>query len=196
MNINPISFGKKIPITQCKIRDNSLGKFVGATFYEVDCKDMEDIDEINSLKGKWEFRRTITKKMEDIHDRLETDKNHMNNYGFYVLQKDGGEIVGLSEVKKSFPDLRLEYIESENEGKYKYVGQTMMASLGEVARQEKLKRIYIPIPVKSAVPFYIDKCGFREQKEGYALVMNTNKSKKLKEIAETKTHAPIIDVRA
>ena len=196
MNISPVSFGKKIPITQCKIRDNNSGNFVGATFYEVDCKDMEDINEINALSGKWEFRKTIARKMEDIHDLMEIDSYRSNNLGFYVLQKDGGEIVGLSEVKKSFPDLRLEYIESENEGKYKYVGQTMMASLGEVARQEKLKRIYIPIPVDSAIPFYVDKCGFREQKNGSALIMNINKTKKLKELAETKTHAPIIDVRA
>jgi hypothetical protein len=195
MNISPVSFGKKIPITQCKIRDNSQGKFIPATFYEVDCKDMEDIDEINNLKGKWEFRKTITKKMEDIHNLLKTDKNHRNDYGFYVLQKDGGEIVGLSEVRKSFPDLRLEYIESENEGKYKYIGQTMMASLGEVARREKLKRIYIPIPVESAVPFYKDKCGFREVKDSAALVMNINKTKRLTELAEEKTNAPIIDVR-
>ena len=32
-----ISFGKKIPITQCKIKDIEQNKFVPATFYEVDC---------------------------------------------------------------------------------------------------------------------------------------------------------------
>lgn len=196
MKISPINFGKKIPITQCKIRDNNSGRFVGATFYEVDCMDMEDIDEIYNLKGKWGFRRTIAQKMEDVHDLLEIDKNRRNDYGFYVLQKDGGDIVGLTEVKKFFPDLRIEYIESENEGKYKYVGQTMMASLGEVAKHERLKRIYIPVPTEDAVPFYKDKCGFREQKNSNALIMNINKTKKLKELTETKTHAPIIDVRA
>ena len=194
MNINSVSFGKKIPITRCKIKDLEQNKFVPATFYEIDCKDMDDIDEINNLNGKWQFRKTISRKMEDTHDLLEIDENIRKDYGLYVIQKDGGDIVGLSEVKKWFPDLRLEYLESENEGKYKYIGQTMMASLGEVARREKLKRIYIPIPVDSAVPFYKDKCGFREVRDSAALVMNINKTKKLTELAEEKTNAPIIDL--
>ena len=46
MQINSISFGKKIPKYKCQIQDKETGKFVDATFCEIDCKDEKDSIEI------------------------------------------------------------------------------------------------------------------------------------------------------
>ena len=58
MNINPINFGKKIPIAKCHIKDVEKGKFVPATFYEIDCTDINDNNEIYDLNNNYESIKT------------------------------------------------------------------------------------------------------------------------------------------
>ena len=59
-----ISFCRRIPLTQCQIKDTETNKFIPATFCEVDCKDKEDILDIANLTGKWNFKSTIAKNMQ------------------------------------------------------------------------------------------------------------------------------------
>ena len=129
------------------------------------------------------------------HDYMEVHGKSHCPYGFYIMQKEDGEIVGITEVKKDAPDLNLEYIESENQGKYKYVGQSMIAALGKVAKNEKLKRIYIPVPVDTAVSFYKWKCGFKECKDSYALAMKTKNADKLMKKVQCLTNATFMDLK-
>ena len=194
--MNSVSFGKKIPITQCQIKDNKRNKFVPATFYEVDCTDMNEIKEVYQAKGDWQFKNQIAATMEDKNYAMRDSFFFHQSKAFYIMQKSDGEIVGMSEVTKMGPKLVLDFIESEPKGKYKYVGQTMIASLCKVMKQENRQKIYIPVPVKSAKDFYKKVCGFKDTEMGSALLLKGNRVKKLQKNVETKTHSPILEVNA
>jgi len=46
-----ISFGKKIPLSQCQIQNKETGNFEKATVYELDCKDKNDILAKYTIEG-------------------------------------------------------------------------------------------------------------------------------------------------
>ncbi len=191
MTINSISFGRQIPLIKCHIKDKEQNKFVPATFYELDCSDEQDIETIQDMPGRWGFRNSILCTMRDIMELPESQRKY-KNYSFYILKKDDGQIVGLSEVSKEGKDKVLQYIESSNRDKYKYIGQTMLASIADIAKQEKCERVYIPNALKEAYDFYV-KCGFKPCGE-QTLSLPSRKAKKLKKIAEANTSAPIINL--
>lgn len=194
MKVLPISFGKKIPITRCKIRDNKENKFISATFYEIDCKDEDDINEIKNLPSIWKFNRAVSKYMQDTHLQMENPKKDISK-SFYEMRTDDGEIVGICQLDGQFPDLKLEYIESKRNNRYKYVGKTMMASIGKIAQHKKFKRIHIPVPIISAENFYIEKCGFKHCNDGsVGLYMRTSRAKTIEKKAEADINSKIIDL--
>ena len=194
--MNSVSFGKKIPITQCQIKDNKRNKFVPATFYEIDCTDKREIQEVYQAKGDWQFKRQIAAGMENKNNAIRDSLFFHQSKAFYIMQKDDGEIVGMSEVSKMGSQINLDFIESDPKDKYKYVGQTMIASLCKVMQQENRNKIYIPIPVKSAKDFYKKVCGFKDTEMGSALFLKGNRVKKLQKSVETRTHSPILEVNA
>ncbi|MBQ9245644.1 hypothetical protein IJ182_05185 [bacterium] len=189
------SFGKKIPITQCCIKDINHNRFVPATFFEVDCTDMKDINEIYQTKGDWSFKNLIAAKMFDKNNCIDNGFYFYDNKAFYIMQKQDGEIVGVSEVEKIGKQINLDFIESEPEGQYKYVGQSMIASLGQVLRNEKRKKIYIPNPVKTAQDFYTQKCGFKKIDDSSALVMKLSQAGKLSKKLEKETKHKMLEVQ-
>lgn len=194
MKVLPISFGKKIPITRCQIKDNKEKKFVPVTFYEIDCKDDKDIEEIRKLPGVWSYNKPIYSNMKYIHNRLRNPEEYISE-SFYEMQTDDGEIVGICQLNNRFPDLKLEYIESKGDNRYKYVGQTMMASIAKIAKRMKFKRIHIPVPVITAENFYVTKCGFKHcNDDSKGLYMNTSKTKNIQKKAEANINSQIIDL--
>ena len=192
MKINPISFGQKTPLTKCHIRDNVNNKFVPATFYEIDCECENEIDEVKKSIEGWRFSGAILQNMQKEHDKVQNSIN-FNNKTFYEMETDDKEVVGICQIRKFPPELILEYIETKGDEKYKYVGQTMMASLGNVARHENLKKIYIPVPLLTARSFYVDKCGFKRA-SGNGLAMKTGASYDMQKKTEAKVNHPIIDL--
>ncbi len=204
MAVSSISFGKKIPLIKCHIKDNVANKYIPATFYEVDCEDINEIDEVrDSLKG-WQFSKSISQNMRTAYMMNKCNSLFTVNDeyfyepetdAFYEMRIDDGEIVGICQVSKHPKDLHIEFIESKGNKQYKYVGQTMIAAIGRVAKHEKLKKIYIPMPIPSAIDFYINKCGFEHcNEEGIALYMKTSKSNATKIRTEARVRHPIIDL--
>ena len=63
MNISPVSFGKKIPISNCKVVDKKENKLINATLYEYDCKDLGDYYDVKDLKGRWNFKDMIAEEI-------------------------------------------------------------------------------------------------------------------------------------
>ena len=193
MNIPPVTFGKKIPIAKCHIKDLKNDKYVAATCYKIDCTDTSDSSEIWKLDGDWEYNDVVAHNIDEKHRHLE-GIGVQNSLDFYEMQTDKKkEIIGICQVNKTFGDIRLDYLESKPDKGYKYIGQSMLAILGEVAKSEGIERIYIPTPVEEARSFYRDKCGFKEAKDTTAMYMNKNKFKKLKIKAERNTHSKIIN---
>ncbi len=158
-----ISFGKKIPVANCKIKDIQKNRFVDATLYEFDCKDLSDIEEIKKLYGNWHFKNSVANEMRRKYSYFKNYKKQ-NNHHFFVLEADK-EPVGIAGIKHEEPNLILNYLESEHEGRYKYIGKNMINLFGKIAVKNHLKRIYIPIPLKSSRDFYIKKCMFKENKK-------------------------------
>ena len=76
-----VSFGCKIPITKCQIKDIKHNQFVPATYYEIDCKDTSDIKEVDSLLGEWDFKNAIVYSMKSKFDAIK--KGYDNFYATY-----------------------------------------------------------------------------------------------------------------
>lgn len=157
MNNISISFGKKIPITKCSIKDNQQNKFVRATVYEIDCQDKSDIDEIRALDDRWDFKDTIICGME-----RKSTQGDRSSSTFYKLESEDGETLGLCYARNEDESLSVHYIESKRSNKFKYVGQSLLASLGLNAFHDRKNKLIIKNAMSSAYDFYKEICGFKE----------------------------------
>ena len=175
MSISPISFGKKTRVAQCQIKDILQNKNVNATIYNFDCQDFSDIEEMKKISGNWMFKDDIISKMETVY--------HLKNYkksssSFYAMENnETKEIVGIAQTKDMYPDLVLDFLESSPDKRYKYAGKNMMAFLSGLALNSGYKRIYIPIPRRVAMDFYIKKCGFNTIHKESSLMLPKRKMK-------------------
>ncbi len=190
-----ISFGKKIPITNCQVKDKKNGKFVPATIYEADCKDFSDIQEVDNLDGIWSFKSSIVSYMKIKYSRQlisTTDKNDK----FYLLQTQDGTTLGLCQTNKEGSSTKVEFLENRRDKKYKYVGQSLLAAIGLETLKEGKKSIVITVPTEEAIPFYVDKCGFKESNNSTPLKLSKKRIKKLIRKTENKTNTNLINLRA
>ncbi len=189
-NIN-ISFGQKKPITLCKVMDRYNQKFVPATFYELDCKDSNDVKELAQAQGNWRFKNAITSNMaykNDIFNIVSPNRNR-----FFILQKNDGEVIGMMQTKSQNNDEIVEYLESLPTRRYKYAGQNILASLCTAILNNKGHKIIINNPAQKATPFYIERCGFK-QGSNTTLQMGKKGMKSLIENVEQKTQGKIINL--
>ena len=65
-------------------------------------------------------------------------------------------------------NIGVKLIESSHNGKYKYVGQAMLASLGVKALDNDNQTLKICGALPEAYKFYEDTCGFRCTTKGYS----------------------------
>ena len=163
MQINSISFGKKIPKHKCQIQDRETGKFVDATFYEIDCKDEKDSIEISRLSRKWSFKDLISDHMAMKH-AVQTYLHQKSNSSFYTIQDENNEIVGISEINKKNGIYDIKYIESEPRGKYAYIGQSMISSIGKELLKQNGRQLIVSSAIDEAIDFY-KKLGFTQYNE-------------------------------
>jgi len=169
--ISPITFGNKIPCAKCQIRDIRQNKNVEATLVEFDCKDLSDIDEMAKLNSDWTYKEDVISNMIDLYQIHQMKVPKKSPMAFFALENDNGEIIGFSQIKKENPEIVLNFLESEKNGRYKYIGQNIISCLCSLADSEYFKRICIPAPTSSAFNFYTKKCGFRKLYGDCALVM-------------------------
>lgn len=175
MNICPVSFGKKLYLDKCQIKDNEQNKFVPASLVQFDCNDISDVDEMFAGGQKWQFRQAVACQMYHAND---TKDIQTSSYSFFAIENSQKEIVSIAQVKRFGRDLVLDILESEPDKKYKYCGINMISFLKKYALSNNFKRIYIPNPVKTAKDFYTKKCGFREVRNSTALELTKHNFKK------------------
>ncbi len=215
MNISPITFGKQIPVLKCKnnqavsfnariplyncqVKDMISGKNVPAVVSEFDCKDYSDLQEMAALGYDWMFAICITSDMRDKYDNIDNSKN------FYILHEEKeneyGEvnILGICETENINNDVNIAFIESKYNKKYKYVGQTLIAAVGKRLLKNKKRNLFVKNPAINAISYYIDKCGFKEIKDGMyrPFRMKAKKIKKFIKRTEEKTGAKLIDIKS
>lgn len=192
MNVISLSFGKKIPISQCQIKNTETNKFVPATFYELDCHDESDVEELRDLKGKWQFLGSIFYNMLAKNAYYKKTQRETPNK-FYILESNNKEIVGLCQAENRNNNISVNLLESAPDKKYKYVGQTMLASMGNQVINNGGQQLIINHPTIDAYKFYTKKCKF---KNGFnaTLKMNQNEIEHLIKRTERRTHGKIIDI--
>ena len=190
-----ISFGRKTPITYCQIYDKEKRKFVGATCYKFDCTEESDIKEIKQLDYGWRY---ITETISNMERKLAKHKRGLSSdVVVFTLEKQNGETLGLCCAEDRERSLEVHYIESKQNNKHKYVGQTLLASIGkEVIDNSTQQRFVIKNAVSSAYGFYEDVCGFDECISSCDLFMNREKIHRFIKQTQKRTHSPIIDLKA
>ena len=195
MNISSISFGKKIPTVNCKVKNNETGKYVPATLYEYNCQDIEDIKEVENIPNKWGFKDFILNGMK-------TKKAAREKYGidtetsFFVLKDPNDRTIGLSYLYTRDNELAVKFIQTDPEKLYKYAGQAMLAGHALTAVNDHYDKFTVRFATDEATPFYIHKCGFKRSKDIYSLEMQAKDVKKFLTKMFFRTHGKIEDIRA
>jgi hypothetical protein len=160
MNNIKVSFGQKIPIASCKLK-NSKNEDVKAKVYELDCKDLSDIAEITNAQGRWRYRPII---YEDMLRKFAFNKISNKEYDteFYVLENEKDGVLGMTEVVKNGKNINIQYIEAHDKHEYKHVGKSLIGAVGLTALKHNFKGFGVNGPVSEAMEFYTEKCGFKE----------------------------------
>lgn len=186
--MNSISFGAKIPVGKCQILDCDNKRFVGATFCEYDGEDLEDIVEISSLNCDRDCK-------DAIKTGLQSERLGIINPGFsfYCLKDDKGNIVGLCYTLDENGTKKVKYIASVLDGKHKYVGQAMLASLAKKSLNSGVKNFVIEAALSSAWDFYEQVCGFKPIDNTSNLEMNRLEMHKFVGKVEQRTNGKVID---
>lgn len=163
MNINPLSFGRKIPINQIRVLDKEQNKFAEATFYEYDCKDLQDVAEVCSLNDYWSFASIVS---EGMHKQYLCNFVNMPNskLHYYCVKNDRNEIIGLCATEENNDGITVKFLESQPFSKFKYVGQSMLSSLAQMVLASGKDKLEIKGALSDVRDFYEKKCGFRPSK--------------------------------
>ncbi len=163
-----ISFGKKIPLMKCNVKDINKNQFVPAYFSKYDCKDASDLSDLYNSCQNWCF---IDKIIDDMKKKYMALKENYTSspFEFYVLENEEGKKLGICETVNTENYGNIEYIVSRNNDKYKYAGQAMVAMVGKEILKRNAYRLYVASPAPSASGFYTEKCGFERFNENSIL---------------------------
>ena len=173
-----ISFGAKIPIAKCKIQNRETGKFENATVYEYTCSEKSDVEKIERIVSKqdWEFGDDIyysawwkNSVIENNDDRYD----YMKDYHYYSIENNRRKTIGICETKEK-DGFFVELFETLQDKKYKFAGQSFLASLAQKASKNDVD-ITINYAAAKALDFYRKICGFTQEiheDEGISFVVN------------------------
>ena len=157
-----ISFGQKIPIAKCTVKDTYTNQKTDGYISELDCKDTSDILRISSLPDTWEFQETISLNMKDKYSAHKNGRD--NQTKFYILENENGEILGISCIDDRPKSLEVRFIESRDDHRYKFVGQNLLATLAKQVLDSRQQKLIIRSSISSAYDFYEKICGFKPAK--------------------------------
>lgn len=186
--MNSISFGAKIPVGRCQILDCDNKKFVGATFCQYDGQDLEDIVELSSVDCYQDCKDAMKTGLQ-----LELLGVANPGFNYYCLKDDNGEIAGLCYTFDENGVKKVKYIASVLDGKHKYAGQAMLASLAKKSLNSDTKKLVIETALSSAWDFYERTCGFKPIEDTSNLGMSRYEMHKFVERVEDRTRGKVID---
>ena len=188
-----ISFRRKIPIMQTQIQNLQTGEFESATVYELDCKDDTDIIETMKPQHLWTYAKSINQNMCDKYIRQQ--KGEKTNTSFYILQNKSGETLGMAQTEEQIKKAHnLSLFDTQKEKGYKYVGQTLLASVSKDILSKDGIRLSVFDPHPTALAFYDRVCGFQNFGD---IFMSADRKQMNKFINQTeqRTKAPLVDLR-
>ena len=88
----------------------------------------------------------------------------------------------------------LDYLESQN-CNHRFIGSTMLASLGKITLQEGNNALVIDNSTTEAEDFYTDKCGFINYLDD-TFKLDKRHIKKFIKQTQKETQSPIVDLKA
>ena len=155
--MNKISFGAKIPVAICQIKNKNTQQMRKAVIYEYDCKDISDYWALAKIEKeqKWKYADIIAAKAD-----LKCNGRMLQDESIYSLEDESGKTVGLCNFRETSRNTEVRYIESKSDDVYKYVGQNMLALLAKRAFYSGKKEIRIANAQHNAFMFY-KKCCFQ-----------------------------------
>ena len=194
MSISNISFGQKIPLMKCNIKDRKKNTNIPVIISEYDCRHRSDFKDVLCMRDDFYYFMDIACNMQDkyIDQKENTGKN---NSHFYIMNSEDGKNIGICQTKDVNGDVEIEYIESVQNGEYKYAGQSMIASVCKKMLESKANKVIILAPVIDCLDFYIKKCGFKPSDENfYRLEADRNNAQRLIDSTQEKTGSPILNI--
>ncbi len=194
MNIQSLSFGKKIPIATCRVKNNETRKFEPATLFEYDCTDMDDINEVYGLPDSWSFKYVISNGMRDkwkIKDEYDVDIPA----SFFVLKNSSNKTIGVSYLEDRDNHSALKFIQTDPSKKYKYAGQAILASHALTSLNDNFDKFEVRYPTDDAFSFYKDVCGFKDVGEKYSIELDKKGMKTFLRKFQFRTLGRVFDVR-
>ena len=144
-----------------------------------------DLNEVNAL--------TIVDNMKSKHSDIKC--NRANNTRIYTLENEDGDILGLTCIDDLEKNVEVRFIESRCDHRYKYVGQNLLASLGQGVLNGRQNRLIIRSAVASAFDFYEKVCGFKDIGKS-DLEMNRFDIHKFIKRTEERTQTSMVNFRA
>lgn len=189
-----ISFGKKIPIAQCQIQNIKTGKFEPATVYEFDCKDESDLVETRKPKSQWQYANYIHENMSDKY-RYGAFSQDFDDCCFYILQDKNGKTIGMAQTEEIYEDAYdLAYLDTKKGKHYKFVGQTLLATVAREVQKKSGDILSVFGAVDSAMDFYKKVCGFKIGEFDMPYIFAEDIPNFIKQ-TEERTKARIIDLK-
>ena len=164
-----ISFGKIIPLATCQVLNSDELKHEDATVCMIDCKDYGDFQVIDKDKEAWAFKKYIrgqmSQKFAQYHAFHEDNCND-----FFIVKNNDGDMLAIAETKHDDDCMSIEYLESRRDKKYKYAGSALVATIAALVINNHKMALGISAPIPSAIPFYINKCGFSYYNDSFLLM--------------------------
>ena len=198
-----ISFGKKIPITNCSVYDKQKQAFVNATMYELDGKDKEDLDYLIYQKGNWGILKcNIMTDFFDKQQRILSKKELspletfiLNAKKFYTLETQNDKSIGLCEVMELPDSTNIHFLECNPDKTHKFAGQVLLASIAKNIIKKDCASLTVNDPAESATDFYINKCGFTPStNQPHKIEMNKEQMEHFVQQVEQRTQNPIVNI--
>ncbi len=194
MNIQSVSFGKKIPIATCRVKNNETMKFEPATLFEYDCADSEDIFEVRGLPDEWSFKEAISSAM--IQKRKTMDNHGFNlPTHFFVLKNPSNQTIGISYLEDKDNHSALKFIQTDPSKRYKYAGQAILASHARTSLNDSCDKFVVRYPADDVMPFYKDVCGFKDSDEKYSVELDKKGMKNFLRKFQFRTLGRVFDIR-
>lgn len=191
MVVMDISFKSKIPIYQNKIYDRQKQSFVDSTMCELDGKDISDIQYILDQDGNWTgFKYAIAM---DLYDKYSNNQIEDDSIHVYVLETEDKPI-GFAEITTKNNIHDIQFLDCNPEKKYKYTGQTFLASIIKFILKKPNQIFRVSAPVYEARKFYIDKCGFKSVSKN-SLSLEMSEKEMMDFLCNIEKKAEIIDIK-
>ena len=158
-NLNNINFSAIIPRVNLNVQNKNTKDFVPATLYEIDCKDKDDYKEFGRLQNNWEYASSMKYSVLLNHDKAKYNTPIRQQY--WEIKTPENETLAICRTFRLDGDYYdVEYLESKPESDYKFAGQAILAGITKALQEKNIKGLTVSEPVRSAIKFYEEKCGF------------------------------------